>query len=67
MYMQLAALGRWISVAITLGLYFSGWTIAASYFKGVNDETWVHIFTIIWVVVHIVMLVLWIVWSWAVV
>ena len=70
MYMQLAALGRWISVVITLGLYFSGWTIAISYFKDVNDvndETWVRIFTIIWAIIHIVMLILWIVWSWAVV
>ena len=67
MYMQLAALGRWISVVITLGLYFSGWTIAASYFKGANEETWVRIFTIIWAIIHIVMLILWIVWSWAVV
>ena len=43
------------------------WTIAISYFKGVNDETWVRIFTIIWAVIHIAMLVLWMVWSWAVV
>ena len=59
MNMQLAAFGRWISFCIVLGLYFSGWAIAASYFKGANEETWVRIFTIIWVVVHIVMLVLW--------
>lgn len=39
------------------------WTIAISYFKGVNDETWVRIFTIIWAVIHIAMLVLWMVWS----
>lgn len=65
--MQLAAFGRLVSFFIVLGLYFSGWAIAASYFKGVNDETWVHIFTIIWVIVHIVMLVLWMIWSWAVV
>ena len=67
MYMQLAAFGRWISFFIVLGLYFSGWTIAASYFKGANEETWVRIFTIIWAIIHIVMLILWIVWSWAVV
>ena len=67
MHIQLAAFGRWISCFIVLGLYFSGWTIAASYFKGVNDETWVCIFTIIWTIIHIAMLVIWIVWSWAVV
>ena len=67
MNMQLAAFGRWISFCIVLGLYFSGWTIAASYFKGVNEETWVRIFTIIWAVIHIVMLVLWMIWSWVVV
>ena len=67
MNIQLAALGRLISFFIALGLYYSGWIIAASYFKGVNDETWVRIFTIIWAIIHIVMLVLWIVWSWAVV
>ena len=70
MNIQLAALGRLISFFIALGLYFSGWTIAISYFKDVkdvNDETWVRIFTIIWAIIHIVMLILWIVWSWAVV
>ena len=67
MKMQLAAFGRLVSFFIVLGLYFSGWTIAASYFKGDNEETWVRIFTIIWAIIHIVMLVLWIVWSWAVV
>ena len=67
MKIQLAALGRLISFFIALGLYFSGWTIAASCFKGANEETWVRIFTIIWAIIHIVMLILWIVWSWAVV
>lgn len=67
MNMQLAALGRLISFFIALGLYFSGWTIAISYFKDDNDETWVRIFTIIWTIIHIAMLVLWMVWSWAVV
>lgn len=67
MNIQLAALGRLISFFIALGLYFSGWTIAISYFKDVNDETWVRIFTIIWTIIHIVMLVLWMIWSWTVV
>ena len=67
MNMQLAALGRLISFFIALGLYFSGWTITISYFKDDNDETWVRIFAIIWTIIHIVMLVLWMIWSWAVV
>ena len=61
---RLAVLGRFISVVLVLAMYACGWGITLSWIRRVNDEEWVKAISIIWIVIHSFLVILWLFWSW---
>ena len=61
---ELANIGKMISLFIIIVLYGSGWAVTTAFLKGVNDETWVKIFSVIWLFIHGLAFIGFLIWSW---
>lgn len=61
---ELAALGRLVSAVLGLAIYAFGWMTTYSWIKEINDEEWVRYVSIIWIITHLFLVILWLFWSW---
>ena len=61
---ELARLGRGISIIILIFVYTSIWAITASWLDKKNDNAWVSLLSVVWLIIHGLALVGYFIWSW---
>ena len=60
----LAELGRCISIFVLICIYTSIWAITANWVNKNNDDAWVSLLSVVWLIIHGLAFVGFLIWSW---
>ena len=61
---NLAELGRGISIFVLICIYTSIWAITANWLDKKNDDAWVCLLSVVWLIIHGLAFVGFLIWSW---
>lgn len=61
---QFARLGRGISIIILICVYTSVWAITTSWIDKKNDNAWISLLSVVWLIIHGLAFLGFLIWSW---